>query len=153
LNVKGESVFYTWQNSIHNIIYIPKGELIPEFWSLSHEVIFYILAPSVLFKKQYGNIFIIVIAVLYLSSFIFVQNEHAGTYVIDRFFFDYSVFFVMGTLLYRAVSKDLFTAWITGKGKLILSVIILFPLMVFLKYELGEENRITPLYLRCSLFL
>ena len=53
LNGNVTSVIHSYKSILSNLAYIPDGSYIGQFWSLIHEVIFYILAPFVFLKRRY----------------------------------------------------------------------------------------------------
>jgi peptidoglycan/LPS O-acetylase OafA/YrhL len=84
---------------VKNLFYMPGRGFITPFWSLTYEVIFYLLAPFLLRKL---NWYAIVSAVLFLINLFapsFVTALHIPLYIHD-FFFVYNIYFVAGILLY-----------------------------------------------------
>lgn len=138
------SVFASVKNTLFNLIYIPHGELIPQFWSLSHEVIFYILAPLILLSHKTRMFSIFILGGLYLVSFIYSPFDITGGNILMRFFFDYGAFFVLGIVLYQTFDHP-FWQKLGNKIFFIASSILIFSAMVVLKYKFGEDNKITPL--------
>lgn len=60
------SVFNSISTIISNLLYIPDGAFIGQFWSLSHEVIFYLLIPFCILNRW----------LYYIISLFFICNKH-----------------------------------------------------------------------------
>jgi len=90
--VKGlHSVFGDGRAVLGNLMYVPSGSFIAQYWSLTFEVMFYLIAPFVLIKKCR-------VWYLTLSAFFYLLGywvEH-GDGLIERFVFEYSFFFAVG---------------------------------------------------------
>jgi peptidoglycan/LPS O-acetylase OafA/YrhL len=88
---------FSWTVFFQNLIYLPQLDgILRPFWSLTMEVIFYLLAPFLFRKKPFYYAF---------SGLLFVAAMSAKTWhwplhpVILDFFF-YSIFFAIGVALY-----------------------------------------------------
>jgi len=139
-NLDLKSVFDNWKSIAYNMFYISEGAYISQFWSLAHEVIFYLLAPLALLKRNY---YYILSVLFYLSGLIIGLNEFTGNSILTKFLFDYNIYFTVGIWLfhnYKTVQK-IFSC---NKIKTYLIFIVFFVTMVILKYVIGEYNKITP---------
>jgi len=137
LNSGLKSVFDTWKSTLLNFLYIPNGAYIPQFWSLSHEVIFYLLAPLFLWKRTYYYIFSII---LYVIGYVYLERFS----IISKFIFDYNFYFVVGIWLfynYNVIKDKIFTKKKTIMYLIILSFMILMSVIQFL--TTGESNKLT----------
>ena len=140
LTLSMKSVFYNFNYIFSNLLYFTKGDLVAPFWSLTHEVLFYLLIPIVFLLNV--NYYFVISLLLYLSSFIFSSNETAGNNVLTQFLFDYNIFFVFGIILYKKfnqikVSLILEERWFW----IIISILVLC--MIASKFILGVDNRIS----------
>ena len=87
-----------------NLVYMPGGGYITPFWSLTYEVIFYLLAPFLLRRI---NLYAGISAILFLINFIAPATVHSiglPIYVYE-FLFTYNIYFVAGILLYTHFEK------------------------------------------------
>lgn len=85
---------------ISNIFYMPGEGFITPFWSLTYEVIFYLLAPFLLRRV---HIYALVSLLFYAAHWIipsFIANLHLNRYLHD-FLFVYNIYFAAGVLLYQ----------------------------------------------------
>ena len=136
------SVFDNVEYVVLNLFYFPKGSLIDQFWSLTHEVIFYIILPLCFVKRL--RMYLFISTVLYVAGWIYNWNGLAGSTIPTQFLFDYNFYFAAGILIYKNYDKavDFFSFKI--KYFLVLSILI-FGLSVIIKFKLGDDNKVTPL--------
>ncbi len=83
-----------------NLLYMPSRGFITPFWSLTYEVIFYLLAPFLLRKV---NWYAIISLLLFAVNFIIpgkVQALGIPPYIYD-FLFTFNIYFVIGVLIYN----------------------------------------------------
>lgn len=135
------SVFDSWKKTTLNLIYINDGAYISQFWSLIHEVLFYILAPFLFLKKQ---IYYIASIVLYITSWYISWDNISGQTIITRFLLDYNFYFFIGVLLFHNY-KIIHNYLSTTKIKTYIISIFIVTLMVIIKYLTSDHNKITPL--------
>jgi peptidoglycan/LPS O-acetylase OafA/YrhL len=84
---------------VKNLLYMPGGGFITPFWSLTYEIMFYLLAPFLLRRI---NSYVIISAILFAINFIIpvkVQQLSLPFYVYD-FLFNYNIYFAVGVFLY-----------------------------------------------------
>lgn len=115
---------------LRNIFYMTdeKG-LIAPFWSLTYEVIFYILAPF-LFRRV--NLYIITSVVLFLSNqffYDFIVSLHIPRYFYN-FLFLYNVYFAIGVGLYKNFEK-IKTMFGNVQKRLFLSFIVVSVILTY----------------------
>lgn len=96
LNRGGFSVFHDWQISLYNLIYLNSGNYVPQFWSLIHEVFFYLLIPIALINRN----FYYLLSLIFFIAGIFMNEELIAKSVITLFFFKYHFYFAIGVFLY-----------------------------------------------------
>jgi len=90
---------FNWKTFALNLVYFPQmGGLLNPFWSLTHEVIFYLLAPFLFRNKK---AYYIGSMVLFLGINILIQSGviHLHEYIPVDFLF-YNFFFALGVGLY-----------------------------------------------------
>jgi peptidoglycan/LPS O-acetylase OafA/YrhL len=93
------NTFFDPLNIIGNIFYMPMNGFISPLWSLTYEVIFYLLAPFIL---RHLKIYSAISIALFLLNFILplqVSNFSLPFYI-REFFFIYNFYFVVGILSY-----------------------------------------------------
>jgi len=95
------SIYFTPLNVIGNLFYLPpmKGFII-QFWSLSYEIIFYILAPVIFIKRRLYYFLSILLFLLYI---VFSELLHVITFnnVFLNYFLVYNFFFCVGIFIYQ----------------------------------------------------
>ena len=133
------SVFADLTNILSNLFYIPRGAFINQFWSLTHEVIFYLLIPiAILNRKAYY----LVSVCLYLIGWIISTNVKPGNNLLLAYIFEYNIFFVLGIwLFHNYVMVRSFLK--LNRVKVILLSTLLFITMVLIRYITSEDNKIT----------
>ncbi|MBS1920207.1 MAG: acyltransferase [Bacteroidetes bacterium] len=123
---------------LKNLFYMPGHGFITPFWSLTYEVIFYLLAP---FLMRRVKLYTIVSIVLFLINFISpsrVQSWSLPVYIYE-FLFLYNIYFVAGVLLFyyyktienwfKNISKRVILAAIGG------AVILMYAFNISLRSE------------------
>lgn len=96
--------FFDTNVVVGNLFYMPGGGYITPFWSLTYEVIFYLLAPFLLRKI---NAYIIISALFFLAGFAVggrVLSLGLPLYIYN-FFFVFNVYFAVGVGLYKYYDK------------------------------------------------
>jgi peptidoglycan/LPS O-acetylase OafA/YrhL len=136
------SVFHDLKNVLLNLVYVPKGALIPQFWSLTHEVIFYLLIPLLFTRSLKYYVWLSVAG--YIAGWMVKWNGTNAESIPLDFLLNYNIFFVIGILVYRNMGRV--TSLLKQKMMWFLfSVAGLFVLMIALKLKLGEYNKVTLL--------
>lgn len=99
---------------LKNLFYMPGEGFITPFWSLTYEVIFYLLAP---FLLRSVTIYVMVSTVLFLVYLIAPQQiQSIGLpFYIHEFLFVYNIYFATGVWLYTHYEKV--AGWLTGLSK------------------------------------
>lgn len=92
--------FFEWKRVLGNLLYLPGEGFITPFWSLTFEIMFYLVAPFVLRKP---GIYITLSFGLFaahwaLPGWLNSLNIHP---IIYQFLFVYNVYFAAGVLLYQ----------------------------------------------------
>lgn len=85
---------------LKNLFYMPSTGFISPFWSLTYEVIFYLLAPFLLRRV---NIYMLLSALVFLVNLAapkMVQSIGLPVYL-HNFFFVYNIYFAIGIGLYK----------------------------------------------------
>jgi peptidoglycan/LPS O-acetylase OafA/YrhL len=89
---------------LKNLVYLPSQGFITPFWSLTYEVIFYLLAPFILRKV---NLYVAVSFLLFFLNFLIsggIQSSGMPVYIYE-FFFVYNIYFATGVFLYKHFDK------------------------------------------------
>lgn len=136
------SVFHDANTILSNLIYIPKGSLIGQFWSLTHEVIFYIIIPVFFLLPVRYYIGLSIIG--FLIGLVISPNEAMHSTILADFFLEYNIFFALGILLYANYERV--AKWFTlKKWTFFLASGGLFLVMVVTKFKLGDYNKVSVL--------
>lgn len=135
------SVFGTWQRALSNLFYIPDGEFIPQFWSLTYEVIFYILAPFLLVKYGLRRFYLAISLVIYIGSFVYAPLQTSSENPILGFFLDYNIYFALGVFnfWYFEIIEKFFLFKRKANSWLL---ILIIPLLIFVNYKFGHYTKI-----------
>ncbi|CAN5286689.1 acyltransferase [soil metagenome] len=135
------SVFANAHHIFFNLIYLPKGDLIPQFWSLTHEVLFYLIIPFAILKRRY---YYIISVLLYLYGWYFETQVSRFEYPLQNFLLEFNIFFVIGICFFHNYYRVANALKLTTI-KIILFSLILFFSMIVVRYYTSEDNKITPL--------
>ncbi len=89
---------FSWKSFAYSLIYLPKmGGFLNPLWSLTHEVIFYILAPFLMRKKSLYYLFSVTAFIAVNICFTLGYLSHE---IILAQFLYYNLFFAIGVALY-----------------------------------------------------
>lgn len=128
--------YFTTDVMVSNLLYMPiKGFIVP-FWSLTYEIIFYLLAPFVL---RYTNGYL-VISILFFFIGLTTSGErdiNNWTDFIYNYVFVYNIYFAAGIALFKYYDtcKALIKSWSMSSGviTMILLLGIIFGLNFYFK--------------------
>lgn len=87
-----------------NILYMPGNGLITPLWSLTYEVIFYLLAPFLLRRI---NLYLSLSAFLFVA-YLLIPGEIDGLGIpiyFHRFLFEFNIYFAIGIFFYKYYSR------------------------------------------------
>ncbi len=136
-------VFDTVESTIKNIFYINSGYLIPQFWSLTMEVIFYLLVPFFLFKR---NIYFGTSIILLLISLCVSWKDVTESNSITLYFLEYNFFFACGIFCFHYYDKVSAIFIIKNKWRFFTVAFFLFLIMVTFKFWVKYEmNKVSTL--------
>lgn len=141
-------VFETIKSALFNLLYIPNNSpYIGQFWSLSQEVIFYLVIPFCILRK---NIYYICSLGFYVLSLFYPLVHASGTSIITQFILDYNIYFAIGIYFYHNYEK--IALIFTIKNNIVFSIFVVLGLstMVVSNYYLGEYHKFS--YLLSVLF-
>lgn len=128
-----KSVFSDYHTTARNLFYLPSGSFIAQYWSLTYEIMFYIISPFVLSKKL-RVWYLIISALLFLVGHLTTQ----GNGVFTLFLFEYNFYFAVGVLLFEKF--ELFSsAFGLKNNKLLLIVFGCFLPVILMSYRFNEE--------------
>lgn len=122
-----------------NLIYMPGGGYITPFWSLTYEIIFYLLAPFLLRRI---NMYAGISAILFLLGFIipgFIKSIGLPVYI-HEFLFTYNIYFVAGIFLYTHFEKANRLVINFSKTHLLLLMGFVLLIMYGLNFYWQKEN-------------
>jgi peptidoglycan/LPS O-acetylase OafA/YrhL len=103
---------FSWKVFFQNLIYLPQLDgILRPFWSLTMEVIFYMLAPFLFRSRTLYYTFSILLFLVAMGARTFNWPLH---FILAEFCF-YSIFFAIGVTLYDNY------AWVLQRGKLFLT--------------------------------
>jgi len=126
---------------LKNLIYMPSRGFVTPFWSLTYEIIFYILAPFLLRKI---NAYAIVSFILFLLPFFVPEQLQAigmPTYIYE-FLFTFNVYFAVGVILYKNLDTAL--GWLGSITKK--TMLAGLSLLVIIMYGVNFYFRIETVY-------
>ncbi len=89
---------------LKNLIYLPMEGFITPFWSLSFEVIFYLIAPFLMYKRRiyyFSSVILFVIGIIFEKQIINFNLPH----LLKEFIFNYNFFFMIGIFLFWNYDK------------------------------------------------
>lgn len=104
-----------------NIFYLSSQGFLAPFWSLTYEVIFYLLAP---FLLKRSSLYIVISGLLFLLNFLFpsIRFKLGLPQQIHDFIFIYNVYFAVGVFLY--MKYETISGWLSGYSKIEFLIII-----------------------------
>ncbi|MCB0777791.1 MAG: acyltransferase, partial [Chitinophagaceae bacterium] len=131
--------FFDWDIILKNLFYMPSEGFITPFWSLTYEVIFYLLAP---FLLRNVNVYVIVSILLFLLNLVtpeFVQGFGLHPYIFS-FLFVYNIYFAAGVFLYKNFDKIM--QWFSPISKRIhfFLILVALGLMYAVNFYLQTES-------------
>ena len=137
-----ESVFTSISSTTKNLFYLPNGAFIGQFWSLTYEVIFYLVVPIFVLNKR---LYYLISILIYVVSFYSSWNSTTGNNIISMFILDYNIYFAIGIYFFHNYKK--INSLLSFKNNYLLcsTLGILFVSMVILKFKTTEENKISIL--------
>lgn len=139
LNKEGFSVFDNLEVTIKNLLYLNRGNFIPQFWSLIHEVFFYLLIPFALLRIRF---YYIISVCLYLIGF-FVPTSTINSNILLLFLLQYNIYFVIGVYLYRNYQFVSKYFRIRNTRLLIAALLVLFVATIGVKFKTGGYGNLT----------
>jgi peptidoglycan/LPS O-acetylase OafA/YrhL len=125
------SVFSSIKAALLNLFYVDNGSLIIQFWSLKFEVIFYILIPFFILRK---NLYLGVSLIIAIISAFINWRGLSGHNILSEYVLDYNIYFALGVFSfhnYQMMGRYLI---LKSKIKFFTISIILFLIMVIFKF-------------------
>ncbi len=137
----GSDNFLNVKIVVSNLLYITRGPLVGQFWSLTHEVIFYFLSPLLLLRFKMS---VVISLVLYIIGWIVYGQLHAVENIVSAYFMGFNLYFIIGILALK--NWDTVCKWVhMKKVVLCLSLLGLLGLIIFLRYKYSEITRLSAL--------
>lgn len=121
---------------VKNLLYIPTVPFIPQFWSLPHEVVFYLLAPLYVRRPRLYVAVSLVLAVVGLTV-----SAEANFFV--QHIFVYNGFFAIGVALFLAWDRVAGVMGNIPRWVVLAFIGFAFVVCVLLSRQLGTPNRLT----------
>jgi peptidoglycan/LPS O-acetylase OafA/YrhL len=113
LPTDSQSVFATPKATVLNFLYVDNGSLIIQFWSLKFEVIFYILIPLFIFRKNY---YLIASLIIEIFSFFLNWRNASGSNILSQYILDYNFYFAIGVFCFHYY--DIIASYFIFKNKI-----------------------------------
>lgn len=131
---------FQWDVFLKNLVYLPQldGVLRP-FWSLTMEVIFYLMAPYLFRVKKFYYLSSVVLFLFAMAVYYFNWPVH---YIITDFCF-YSIFFAIGVALYNHYNLVLERAKLFLTNKALWISLFLFFAMIGVSLVIKRYETIT----------
>lgn len=130
------SVFGTWQRTISNLFYVPDGEFIPQFWSLTFEVLFYLIAPFLLVQLGTRKFYLWFSLIIYAASLVYSPWQTTSENIFLGFLLDYNVYFAFGVFTFWNLERlEKFSFFGTKRNSWLLLLAI--PVLIATNYKLG----------------
>jgi peptidoglycan/LPS O-acetylase OafA/YrhL len=131
---------FNWKTFLKNLIYLPQtdGVLVP-FWSLTQEVIFYILAPFLFRNKKAYYIISIILFVGVTTS---VQMGWIRDTIIAKYFY-FNIFFVIGVALYNNFEWICDNVAVFTTRKSLWTAMSVFFIMIFISLSIKHYELVT----------
>ncbi len=143
LPANSQSVFSSLNATLQNLFYIDNGSLIIQFWSLKFEVIFYLLIPWFILKKE---LYLIVSLVIAIISFCMNWNGLTGNTILGQYILDYNIYFALGVCCFHYYDAIAPKFIFKSKRFFFLIAIALFLVIVMFKYWINfDRDKITIL--------
>ncbi|GAB2829540.1 acyltransferase family protein [Ferruginibacter profundus] len=133
------SVFASPGNILSNIFYIPRGAFIAQFWSLTHEVIFYLLIPFLILRRRY---YYWASLAAYIAGWCIYGYGRSDENILVSFLVNYNIYFAAGIWLFHNYSKVI-PVFNTSTLKMCVGSILLITGMVAVKYFIPGDVKIT----------
>jgi len=138
-DIEGSANFLSLSNLLKSLFFLPQGTFIFQYWSLTYEVIFYLLAPFIMLNLRF---YFKASLVFYLLGW-FLDGAHHGEHT-------YLKVFLLSFNIYFAIGIWAFVNWDKLKPKLALSKMkfflismLLFVTMLPINLKFNGINKIT----------
>jgi peptidoglycan/LPS O-acetylase OafA/YrhL len=135
------SVFSSLKDTLLNLFYVDNGSLIIQFWSLKYEVIFYILIPLFILKK---NLYLITSLAIAIISVFVNWRGLSGNSILTQYILDYNFYFALGVFCFHYYTTIERYLIFKSKTQFFIVSIILFLTMVIFKFWTGfDQDKVT----------
>lgn len=149
--------FASFHTVVNNLLYNNSGIFIAQFWSLPHELLFYVSIPLTCFLFEKNRVTGLWCFVLFsLAGYIFslyttgIYLPDGGAdngliHLLENFWFTYSIYFSVGILLYLYYGR-LYKKFLIARRWILWGVLFfLVMLMSALKFKLGVSSKLSLL--------
>lgn len=124
---------------LKNLFYMPSNGFITPFWSLTYEVIFYLLAPFLLRRI---NLYMFVSLLFFLINLIFPKftSSIGLPGYLHQFFFVFNIYFAIGIGLYKYYERVV--QWFSkfGKKPILTMILVSLASIYGVNFLTGGEN-------------
>ncbi|MFL5772476.1 MAG: acyltransferase family protein, partial [Flavisolibacter sp.] len=135
--LKDSNQLYNWKVILQNLFYLPQLDgILRPFWSLTMEVIFYLLAPYVFRNKK---IYFISSIILFLAAMAFSHFNWKPNTIVHNFMY-FNIFFAIGVALYDNFDRALEKLKIFKTYKAPLIAIGIFFAMIWVSLIITDET-------------
>lgn len=125
------SVFSSFKATLLNLFYLDNGSLIIQFWSLKFEVIFYILIPFFILRR---NLYLITSLIIAIISVFINWRGLSGHDILSQYVLDYNIYFALGVFSFHNYQMLEHYLILKSKMKFFIISILLFLIMVAFKF-------------------
>lgn len=129
--------YFHWDVIVKNLFYMPSQGFITPFWTLTYEVMFYLLAPFLLRRIK---LYAIISVILFLSNFIFPSQVLAlglPLYFYE-FLFIYNIYFVIGVLLFQYYTTVM--SWFQKKPRSLMGMGAIMALVLMYAFNISFQT-------------
>lgn len=124
---------------LKNLFYMPSAGLISPFWSLTYEVIFYLLAPFLIRRL---NLYLGLSVLFYLANLALpgTMKSLGLPLYFHNFLFIYNIYFAIGMGVYKYFDRIMEYASRFGKKVLLAMILAALASMYAFNFKSGSEN-------------
>jgi peptidoglycan/LPS O-acetylase OafA/YrhL len=135
------SVFSSIKAALLNLFYVDNGSLIIQFWSLKFEVIFYILIPLFILRR---NLYLLISFIIAVISVFINWRGLSGHNILSQYVFDYNIYFALGVFCFH--NYHIIERYIILKNKIqffIISIVLFLIMVIFKFWTNFDQDKVT----------
>lgn len=135
------SVFSSIKSTVLNLLYVDNGSMIIQFWSLKFEVIFYILIPFFILRR---NLYLVASLAIAIISMFINWRGLSGHNILSQYVLDYNIYFALGVFCFHNYQVIEHYLILRNKIQFLIISIILFLIMVVFKFFTNfDQDKVT----------